>query len=90
MSPIQLIPSPDILPFSFSWLHALLLLTFMLHILTMNLTVGMGIICTYYHIRRNLGVVEDISHSIPTLIAFTINLGIPFSFYNYSMGSSFM
>ncbi len=77
MNPFELIPSPDTLPLNFEWLHVLLIFTFVLHIISMNITLGLGIITTFYHIRGRSQISEEISHKIPFIMAFAINLGIP-------------
>ncbi|MCP4666229.1 MAG: hypothetical protein GY849_07670, partial [Deltaproteobacteria bacterium] len=74
------IPSSDPIPVSWGWFQALLLLTFVLHLLFMNTMLGTGIIALVSHLKRpksSLPVTADISKRLPYTIAFTVNLGVP-------------
>ena len=55
MDPALLIPTPDAIPVSWGWFQLLLLLTFFLHILLMNVMFGSAFIALVSHLRRNGG-----------------------------------
>ena len=69
-----LIPTPDFLPVPWPWFKVLLVLTFVLHLLLMNLMLG-GSLLTLFG-RRREGVPPP-ARGIPTLIALPINMGVP-------------
>jgi hypothetical protein len=71
----ELIPSPDTIPVNWWWFQILLLVTFLLHILLMNFILG-GSLLTLWDILRGRKASKD-SKSIPTLVALTVNFGIP-------------
>jgi len=85
-----LIPSPEAIPVTSEWFGFLLTLTFMLHLLFMNVMVGTGIISLCGHLRQNAGTCyleKDISQKLTFIIAFTINLGVaPFLFLQVLYG----
>jgi hypothetical protein len=70
-----LIPSPDPIPVPWGWFKVLLLLTFVLHLILMNLMLGGGLLAFFRLLRGGSAPRE--AHSLPTLIALTINLGVP-------------
>lgn len=80
MNPSFLIPSPDSIPVPWGWFKFFLTLTFMLHILFMNVMVGTAIISFFGHLKREPGgscpVEKDLSRKLTFIIAFTINLGV--------------
>lgn len=79
MNPARLIPSPDPIPASWGWFQALLLLTFVLHLLIMNTMLGSGIIALITHLRQErdtLSDARDLSGKLTTTIAFTVNSGV--------------
>ncbi len=86
----SLIPGPDTIPVPSEWFRFLLILTFMLHLLFMNVMVGTGIIALCGHLRQNTGncpLEKDISQKLTFIIAFTINLGVaPFLFLQVLYG----
>ncbi|MFP4657314.1 MAG: hypothetical protein ACLFMP_01355 [Desulfonatronovibrionaceae bacterium] len=88
MSAHELIPTADAIPVAWGWLYFLLLLTFVLHLLFMNVMLGSAIMA----LVRDAGgkdpeVSKDISTKLPYTIAFTINLGVaPFLFLQVLYG----
>jgi hypothetical protein len=80
MDPAALIPTPDTLPVHSAWFQVLLFCTFYLHIVLMNVMFGTAFIATVNHLRRVTApnvCTETISHSLPFVIAFTVNFGVP-------------
>ena len=75
MDPAGLIPTPDSIPVPWGWFRALLLLTFVLHLILMNLMLGGGLVGLWRRWRGGASAVEG--RSLPTLIALTVNLGVP-------------
>ncbi len=71
----EIIPSPDTLPVNWLWFEILLLVTFLLHIIVMNFILG-GSILTIFDSFRKKSFKDEVM-TIPTLIALTINFGIP-------------
>ncbi len=70
-----LIPLPDMIPVPWGWFKVLLILTFVLHLILMNLMLGGGLLAFFRLLRGGNSPRE--AHSLPTLIALTINLGVP-------------
>jgi hypothetical protein len=79
------LPSPDSLPLPApAWLlHALLLLTFVLHILAMNVALGGGLVAAFAEGWRRRAGNEDfgrlargLSKAIPYAVAATVTLGV--------------
>lgn len=74
-----LIPAADSIPTQWGWLYFFLILTFIMHLLLMNVMLGGGIIALVKHIRQAgapCPVCRDISLKLPYKIAFTINFGV--------------
>ena len=71
----ELIPAPDTIPVSWWWFQILLLFTFLIHLILMNFILG-GSLLTVWDIIRGKNLGKE-SKSIPTLIALTINFGVP-------------
>lgn len=69
------IPSPDTIPVHWVWFQVLLVLTFVIHLVLMNFILG-GSLLTAWDILRGKGE-HKASASIPTLVALTINFGVP-------------
>ncbi len=70
-----IIPSPDTIPVHWAWFEVLLIVTFYLHMILMNLILG-GSLLTLWDLFR--GKPEKTASSrIPVLVALTINLGVP-------------
>lgn len=70
-----MIPIPDAIPVNWWWFEILLIATFFIHLLLMNALLGSSLIVAYQHIRFRRSSLE--SSSIPTLIALTVNFGVP-------------
>lgn len=75
MDILQLIPHPDSIPVHWLWFKVLLLLTFGLHLLLVNVVLGGSLLLSYDTFRGRPLPAE--SHGFPTLLALTINLGVP-------------
>ena len=69
------IPAPDALSVHWMWFQGLLLLTFVLHLLLMNFMLGGSLIALWRRIQGQPMAPE--SKGLPTLIALTVNLGVP-------------
>lgn len=70
-----LVPIPDTIPVNWWWFQILLLFTFLLHVLLMNFILG-GSLITLWNLIRKKNPSEE-SLSLPTLVALTINFGVP-------------
>ncbi len=79
MNPSALIPTPDTIPVPWGWFYILLMLTFLLHILVMNVMLGGGIIAVISSIsskqETNL-IAKEFSYKWPYTIAFAVNMGV--------------
>ncbi len=69
------IPTPDAIPVNWLWFQGLLIFTFILHLLFMNLILGGSLIAIWDNIikKRKLPGVSN----LPIILALTINLGVP-------------
>jgi hypothetical protein len=77
MDPARLIPAAEAIPSPWGWLEALLLLTFVLHVLFMNLTVGSAIIALVGRFTgRQRDLARELGHRLPTTLALQINMGV--------------
>ncbi len=81
MDPARLIPAAEAIPSPWGWFEALLLLTFVLHILFMNLTVGSAVIALAGRLtgdKHGSGrdLARELGHRLPTFLALQINLGV--------------
>ncbi len=80
MSPSSLIPVAEKIPVAWGYLHFLLLLTFVLHILFMNVMVGSAVIALAGVVRKKshngVKLSENLAGKIPFITAFTVNLGV--------------
>jgi len=81
MDPALLIPAAEAIPSPWGWFEALLVLTFALHVVFMNLTVGGTIVALVARItgdrqsaRRELA--RELAHRLPTTLALTVNFGV--------------
>lgn len=73
----RLIPAAEAIPSPWGWFEALLLLTFVLHVLFMNLTVGSAIIALTGHFTgRQKDLARELGHRLPTTLALQINMGV--------------
>ena len=79
MDPAVLLPAPDTIPVPWGWFQALLLLSFLIHILLMNVMLGSAFIALVSHFSRGSGTTpcsESTSRILPFIIAFTVNFGV--------------
>lgn len=72
---ISILPSPDSIPVHWIWFQVLLTFTFVLHLLFMNMILG-GSLLAIWDIIKGKSIQQETKH-LPTLIALTINLGVP-------------
>jgi len=90
-----LIPSPDTIPVHWIWFKVLLIITFMAHILLMNIMLGSAIIAFFNGLKKSqdsstISLQKDISEKITFVIAFTINFGVaPLLFLQVLYGNFF-
>lgn len=79
MDPASLIPAPEAIPLSAAWLRWLLLGTFLLHLLAMNLMLGGAILAFLAGLRPQPapGQEHEMARKLPASVAFTVNLGVP-------------
>jgi len=79
MDPASLIPSPDTLPVHWVWLQLPLTLTTFLHLVAMNVVIGLACI-DFVTVARSapdsLPLRDDIVRAFPFTIAFAINFGV--------------
>jgi len=71
----NLIPTPDSIPVNWWWFQILLLFTFLIHIILMNLMVGGSLLSIWDMIKRRNP--DQSSMNLPVLVALTINFGVP-------------
>lgn len=71
----SVLTTADTLPVHWLWFQVLLLLTFVLHLLLMNLILGGSLLTVWESVFRKRPM--EAAGSLPTLIALTINLGVP-------------
>jgi hypothetical protein len=78
MNPASLIPAPDPLQVPWGWFQILLSITFLLHLVVMNIMLGWSIIASINHIFKQSKAAENrlISKKLPFTIAFTVNFGV--------------
>jgi len=70
-----MIPIPDTIPVNWWWFEILLTVTFFIHLLLMNSLLGSSLIGVVTHFKSAKPAPE--SASIPTLVALTVNFGVP-------------
>jgi len=77
MDPARLIPAAEAIPSPWGWFEALLIVTFALHMLFMNLSVGAAIIAFFGRLTgRQRDLSHELGHRAPTFLALTINFGV--------------
>lgn len=92
MDPSVLIPTPDAIPLRWEWFYFFLIVTFMLHILLVNIMLGTGMIAFAGALKRDadygmISLEKDISEKLTVIIAFTVNFGVaPFLFLQVLYG----
>ncbi len=90
MDPSQLVPSPGVIPVPWGWFEVLLLVTFAVHLLLMNVMVGGGVIAWVSSLKRPEAPTpaeRDLSGALTFVIAFAVNFGVaPFLFLQVLYG----
>ncbi len=79
MTPVTLVPQPDVLQVPWGWFQALLVFTFILHLLLMNTMLGNAILAVFAGLGRNEdyhAMEKQASVNLPYAIAFTVNIGV--------------
>ncbi len=73
-----LIPSPDAIPVPWGWFQVLLTVTFVLHVVFMNLMLGGSLIAFVGALRGGTGVetARFASHKLPFSVALAVNAGV--------------
>ncbi len=78
MEPAALIPAAEAIPSHWTAIETMLVATFALHIVFMNLTVGSAIIAAWGKITgRHEDLAAELGHRLPTTLALTVNFGVP-------------
>ena len=75
----DLLPTPDALPVGWGWFQALLSLTFLLHLVLMNLMLGGTVIAFFNSLRggqENLKTASYASKKLPFAVALAVNAGV--------------
>lgn len=87
MEPVSLIPQVEPLPIPWMWFDLLLILTFTVHILFMNVVFGSAVIGLTRTLRGKGQLAYDVGQKLPPLLALTINLGVaPLLFLQVNYG----
>lgn len=77
MDPATLIPAAEAIPSPWGWFETLLLATFVLHLLFMNLAVGSATLAFFGRLGgRQRDLARELGHRAPTFLALTVNLGV--------------
>ena len=79
MNPGNLIPVPDTIPVNWGWFQLLLLVTFVLHLLFMNVMLGSAILALLGEFKMSRDtdrINHQIAENLPFTIAFTVNMGV--------------
>lgn len=71
----SIIPTADTIPVHWLWFQVLLIVTFFIHMILMNFLLGGSLLTVWDLFRGNLE--KKASGSIPTLVALTVNFGVP-------------
>ena len=71
----SIIPTADTIPVHWLWFEVLLIFTFFIHMILMNFILGGSLLTVWDLLRGKLE--KNASRSIPTLIALTVNFGVP-------------
>jgi hypothetical protein len=71
----SIIPTADTIPVHWFWFQVLLILTFFIHMILMNLLLGGSLLTVWDLLTGKLE--KRTSGSIPTLVALTVNFGVP-------------
>lgn len=79
MDPAAIIPVPDAIPVHWTWLKVLLLLTFTIHIVLMNVMLGSAFIACISHFFKRTSEVpqaQAAANTLPFSIALAVNFGV--------------
>lgn len=79
MDPTRLIPLSLPIPVEWGWFYLFQVLTFIAHILVMNIMLGASIIALTHHLRARKdteALTKSISVKLPFTIAFAVNFGV--------------
>jgi len=79
MDPTRLIPQTLPIPVEWGWFYLFQVVTFILHILVMNVMLGASIIALVHHLRgrkETEGLTKGISVKLPFTVAFAVNFGV--------------
>jgi len=71
----SIIPSADTIPVHWLWFQVLLIVTFFVHMILMNFILGGSLLTAWDMLTGKME--KKASGSIPTLIALTVNFGVP-------------
>lgn len=71
----SIIPTADTIPVHWLWFEVLLIFTFFIHMILMNFLLGGSLLTVWDLLRGKLE--KKASGSIPTLVALTVNFGVP-------------
>jgi hypothetical protein len=71
----SIIPAADTIPVHWLWFQVLLIFTFTIHMILMNFLLGGSLLTVWDLLRGKLE--KKTSGTIPTLIALTVNFGVP-------------
>lgn len=71
----SIIPSPETIPVHWFWFQVLLVITFVLHLILMNLMLGGSLLVLWDNVIKKRKPVGE--SNLPILVALTINLGVP-------------
>ena len=89
----NLVPTPDALPVPWIWFQVLLTVTWVIHILLMNMLLGGAMLSVIGGARRGgpgAVVARDAAGKVPTLVALTVNAGVaPLLFVQVLFGHFF-
>lgn len=71
----SIIPTADTIPVHWLWFQVLLIVTFFIHMILMNFLLGGSLLTVWDLLRGKLE--KNATGSIPTLVALTVNFGVP-------------
>jgi len=71
----SIIPTADTIPVHWLWFQVLLIVTFFIHMILMNFLLGGSLLTVWDLLRGKLE--KRTAGSIPTLVALTVNFGVP-------------
>lgn len=93
MDPAHLIPQALPIPVEWGWFYLFQMLTFVLHLLVMNIMLGMAVIALVHQVRGKAEtepLTVNISRKLPFTVAFAVNFGVaPLLFLQVLYGQFF-